>query len=100
MPVRVDFGLSDLDATGSSDGARKMNEAIIVSLDRAEEALGLAANLTDVSSQQLELCREIAQKVEIAGEIEFGSLRELIRLQTEVRKIRILLKAVAEPIDS
>jgi alpha-D-ribose 1-methylphosphonate 5-triphosphate synthase subunit PhnI len=76
-----------------------MNKAIVVSLERAEEALSLAEKLTEVSSRQLELCRDVAQKVEMAGEIELGSLRKLVGFQTEVRKIRKLLSAVGEPID-
>lgn len=75
-----------------------MHKAIIVTPERAEEALNMATELKSLAEQQLLLTRELADKLDLTGEIESPTLKRLVRLQTDIRKLltRSASLAVAE----
>lgn len=75
-----------------------MHKAIIVAPERAEEALNMATELKSLAEQQLLLTKELADKLDLTGEIESPTLKRLVRLQTDIRKLltRSASLAVAE----
>lgn len=63
--------------------------------ERAEEAVATIRSLVDLSTEQLEICRQVADELEFTGELQRVFMKRLVRLQSEIRKARMRLKVLA-----
>ncbi len=69
-----------------------MLKAITLPGERAEEALGALEVLVDLSTSQLEMCRQVLEELEFTGELQKDFMKRLVRTQSEIRKARSKLK--------
>jgi hypothetical protein len=63
--------------------------------ERAEEAIAAARTLVDLSTEQLEICRQVNEELEFTGELPKQFMKRLVSLQSELRKTRARLKQLA-----
>lgn len=74
-----------------------MLRAITFPPELAEDALGSMRRLVELSTEQLEICRQVTEELEFAGELQKDFMKRLVRLQSAIRKERATLKDLATP---
>lgn len=72
-----------------------MLKAITFPAERAEEALGAVKSLVELSTQQLEMCSQVMEELEFTGELQKDFMKRLVRIQSDIRKLRSRLKDLA-----
>jgi len=74
-----------------------MLKAITFPPELAEDALDTMRRLVDLSTEQLEMCRQVSEELEFAGELQKDFMKRLVRIQSEIRKARGTLKDLSKP---
>jgi hypothetical protein len=74
-----------------------MLKAMTFPPELAEQALGSMHRLVELSGEQLQICRQVTDELEFAGELQTDFMKRLVRLQSEIRKERAALKELATP---
>ena len=74
-----------------------MLKAITFPEERAEEAMAAVRTLVDLSTEQLEICSQASEELELSGELKTDSMKRLVRIQSEIRKARATIKELATP---
>jgi len=76
-----------------------MLKAITFPPERAEEALGTMRRIVELSAEQLDMCRQVSEELEFAGELQQDFMKRLVRIQSEIRKARGTLTDLSKSAD-
>lgn len=74
-----------------------MLKAITFPPELAEEAIGTMRRLVELSTEQLEMCQQVSEELEFAGELQKDFMKRLMRIQSEIRKARGMLRDLSKP---
>lgn len=61
----------------------------------AEEAIAAVRTLVELSTEQLEICSQASEELELSGEVKKVFLKRLVLIQSEIRKARSTIKQLA-----
>jgi hypothetical protein len=73
-----------------------MRKAYILPEERAEEAMAAGEALVALSTEQLETCQNLLNEMALTGELPTGLLKQLVRTQSEIRRVRTTLAHIAK----